>query len=252
MRHPKFVLWFSAVFMIALFVVGCKNDNSNPTQPLQKNSNLLLKIGNKVTTGNIVTSGGELIISSFYISLSKVSLQENSGFDGEYQGDNNDGNDNETKNENNENDASDIVISGPFNLDIASGIAELGSVNVYPGVFKKVDLNFITSSQNPFNNYSIVVNGNYKKQNGELIPFTIRSKFSNIYETLIANGGITVNSNSTVTVIVEFNFNNIFGNMDFSNAVATNGIIKIDEQNNTALLQTFERNLNNSIEIEEN
>ncbi len=251
MKPSKFVLLFSAIIMIALLVGGCKNDNSAPTQPLQKSSNLLLKIGNKAANGNILTSTGEITISSFKTSLSKVSIQENSGFDGENKSDNNGGNDNKTKNENNENDASDIVINGPFNLDIASGTAELGNVNVYPGVFKKVDLSFITSSQNPFDNYSIVVNGNYKKQNGELIPFTIRSKFSDIFETLIANGGITVNSNSTVTVIVEFNFNNIFGNMDFSNAVISNGVIKINEQNNTALLQAFEANLNNSIEAKE-
>ncbi len=248
MKISKLVLWFSAIFMIALLISGCKNEQSSPTQPLQKNSNIILKIGSKNVAANTVTSNGEVQLSSFKINLSKVTLQENSGFDGEQQGDNNDG-ENETGGR--ETETPDIVLNGPLSFEIASGSVQIGNIDVYPGVFKKVDLSFTPSTNSPFDNNSIIVVGNYRKQTGEVIPFTIRSKFSQTFETVIANGGITINSNSTVSVTILFNFETIFNNVNFSSAVITNGQIVIDEQNNMTLLQAFEKNLNNSIEVEE-
>ncbi|MCA2004362.1 MAG: hypothetical protein LDL01_01080 [Ignavibacterium sp.] len=246
MRTSKFVLWLSAILIFALITSGC-NTNSQPTQPLEKNSKLLLKVANKSINNSINSTNGSIVLSSFNINLSKLSLQENSGVDGEQEGEHNDG---DNENGGSETEMPDIVLNGPLSFDIALGSVELGNVDVYAGTFKKVDLNFSQTSTAPFNNHSIIVTGNYKKSNGENVPFTIKSKFSKTYETLIANGGITVNTNSTVPVTIIFNFDNIFKNIDLSNAVVSNGTIIIDEQNNSNLLQVFENNLNNSVEVE--
>lgn len=245
MRNSRLVLLFSAILIFALITAGC-NTSSQPTQPLEKNSKLLLKAANKSNNNSIISTNGLIVLSSFNINLSKLTLQENTGFDGEQEGEHNDG-DNENGGET---EMPDIVLNGPLSFDIASGSVELGNVDVYAGTFKKVDLDFSKTPIAPFNNHSIIVEGNYKKQNGDVIPLTINSKFSKTFETLIANGGITVNANSTVPVTIIFDLDNIFKNVDLSNAVVSNGAIIIDEQNNSNLLQIFENNLNNSVEVE--
>lgn len=247
MKPLKLAFLFNAVLILALISFGCKEQNSSPTQPLEKNSQLLLKVAGKSSNKNINSVNGSIALSSFNINLSKLTLQENSGFDGEQEGNNKDG---ENENKSNETESPDIIINGPLSFDIAYGSVNIGNVAVYAGTFKKVDLNFSQTPTAPFSNHSIIVTGNYKKSNGENVLFTIKSKFSKTYETLIANGGITVNANSTVPVTIIFNFDNIFKNVDLSNAVVSNGTIIIDEQNNSNLLQVFENNLNNSVEVE--
>ncbi|AFH47889.1 Hypothetical protein IALB_0177 [Ignavibacterium album JCM 16511] len=247
MRTTKFVLLSSAIIIIALISVGCGKKDNAPTQPLQKNSSLLLKVSSKSNSNNVLSGSGTISLTSFNVNLSKITLQENTGFEGNQQGQNNDGG---NESSGSETESPDITINGPLSFDISSGVVDLGSIEVYAGVFKKVDLSFTPSSNSPFNNSSIIVNGNYTKQNGEVIPFKINSKFSQTFETLIANGGIIVNSNSSVPVTIIFDFGKIFNNIDLSSCTVSNGTIIINEQNNANILAAFEKNLNNSVEVE--
>lgn len=48
-----------------------------------------------------------------------------------------------------------------------------------------------------------------------------------------------------------FDFDKMFANINFDSATITNSTILIDETHNTGLLQSFENNLNNSVELED-
>jgi hypothetical protein len=215
----------------------------------------MLKAESKTTSGTIPVIGGDLALSVFDVNLAKIQIQENSGFDVEQEGENNDGgtNDNEaeTDEELEESDASDITLNGPFSLNIASGFVEIGSFDVYPGTFKKVDVTFSISSEQPYNGNSIVMNGEFTDEAGTTTPVILNSKFDKSFETLLSGNGITVTANTTVPVTIIFDFNKIFSNLNFSSATVTNGTLLIDDSHNTQLLTTFEKNLNNSVEFEE-
>lgn len=251
MKSKNFALLLSAVFIIALLFSACnKSDPSSPLS-LEKSSKVILKASGKTATNlnQIAVSNGNVSLTTFDISLSKINIQENSGFDGEQEGENNDG---DSDNGGTETEVPDIILNGPFNFNIASGSVEVGTFAVYPGTFKQVDLTFLPTSNQPFNGNSIVINGNFTSSNGSIIPIVIHSKFSNTFQTLISGNGITVTQNTTVPITVMFDFDKIFANMNFESAAITNGTILIDEANNSGLLQTFENNLNNSVELEDN
>ncbi len=231
-----------------MYLGGCSDKNPANAQPLLKSSSIVLKTGIKSNqlASSIPMTGGSLELTSANFNLDKLFIQENSGFDGEQQGDHNDGNDNGSETE-----ASDITVKGPLQFDIAKGDVSIGNVSVYPGIFKKVDVYFSLNSAVPFNGSSIFVTGDFHKSNGTIIPFEIKSQYNSMYETLIANGGITVLVNQTVEIKLSFDLMKLFGNLDLSNAVITNNKITIDSNNNTNILSVFEANLSQSIDFED-
>ncbi len=245
MKLSKFVLVLGTFIMTALFFSACSKTNE-PT--VSKTSTVLLKADSRtLLSDSILVLGGDLALSAFDVNLAKIQIQENSGVDVEQEGENNDG---DTNDAGSETEMPDIILDGPFNLNIAGGSVELGSFAVYPGTFNKVDLFFMVSSEQPYNGNSIVMNGDFTNQAGTTTPVILNSKFDKSFETLLADNGITVTENTTVPVTIIFDFDKIFTNLDFSSATVTNGTILIDDSHNTQLLTTFENNLNNSVELE--
>lgn len=249
MKATKFVLVLGTFIIAGLFFSACnKNEPTSPTA-LSKSSKIMLKAGIKSTlsgsSSNIPVTGGNLSLLSFNVNISKIQIQENSGVDGEQQGENNDGGTDVGGSEN-----ADIILNGPFNLNIASGSVEVGSFDVYPGTFKQVDLYFSTTVNQPYNGNSIIIDGNLTNQAGTTIPVILKSKFAKNFQTLISGNGITVTQNTTLPVTMVFDFNKMFTNLDFSSAIITDGTILIDDTHNSQLLTTFENNLNSSVELE--
>jgi hypothetical protein len=249
--HTKkvFSLYVISLFIVSLlFVVGC-GDSPTSNQPLTKSSSVVLKTGIKSnqSVSSIPVTGGTLDLASANFNLEKLAIQENSGFDGEQQGENGNGNEGGSEGE-----SPDVIVNGPLNFDIAAGDVTLYNINAYPGTYKKVDIYFKESSIDPFNGNSIFVSGTFIKSDGTQIQFELRSNYSSMYETMVANGGITLLTNQTVEVKITFDLVALFGNLDFNNAVLTGNTILIDSSNNTAILAAFESNLQNSIEMEEN
>jgi len=251
MKAARFVLVLGTFIIAALFFSACNKNEPTSPSALSKSSKIMLKASSKSALsgnpGNIPVSGGSISLSSFNVNLSKIQIQENSGFNGEQQGDNNDGG---TDGGGSETETPDIILNGPFNLNIASGSVDVGSFDVYPGTFKQVDLYFTASLNQPYNGNSIIINGDFTNQAGTSIPVILKSGFDHNFQTLISNNGITVTQNTTVPVTIVFDFNKLFTNLNISSAIVTNGAILIDDTHNPQLLKAFENNLNNSVELE--
>ena len=250
MKPLKAVLVISVILLITVIFSACNKTEPTTPNAASKSSSVMLKAsGKSLASGsinNIPLSNGKLSLVSFYVSLSQIKIQENSGFDGEQQGDNNDGN----SSGGTETETPDLVLNGPFNFDIANGEVNIGTFDVYPGVFKQVDLFFLCSANQPFNGGSLIINGNYTNQNGTVTPVVLKSKFGQSFQTLLAGSGINVANNSKMPITIAFNFDKIFAQIDLSKALINNGTITIDEANNLTLLQLFEKNLNNSVDLE--
>ncbi len=239
---------------ILLIVSSCAKDNSG----LAKSSLLAVDLSTVKSaalnnTGTKGKAAGAFTLNSAKISISDLIIEENSGNDVEQQGDYNDGgNDAETGSYNKTGgvEMDDVILPGPYTLDVGNGSMSIDQIAVYPGTFKKVDFKFNISDEEGFGGNSIVVKGSYQKPDGTAIPVTLRSDFSQQVQLPIANGGITAAANSTITLTIVFDIQSWISNIDLSGAILTNNEIIIDKTNNADLLKLFEANLTSLIEIE--
>lgn len=191
------------------------------------------------TIPEIVVNDGTLDVQSAVFSIDSVVIEEHTD-----EGDDDEHGEHGTDNESEDNgDDEEIVMPGPFTVDIASGDVELGTVSVFPGTFTKVEVELRPNGQP----HSIVINGTYEATAGGSTPFTLHSAFSGNFEAPLANGGITVSEKSMVPIIVSFDLAGMFDGLDFAGATVSGGEILIDETNNPALLQAFEAQLEDCV-----
>ena len=102
-----------------------------------------------------------------------------------------------------------------------------------------------------FGGNSIIVNGTYHKSDGSVLPVILKSDFNKQIQLPLADGGITVTANSSVTVSIVLDIPSWLNSLDLSSAVVSNNEILIDKINNKELLQLFETNLTSNIEVED-
>jgi len=240
------MLALSLVVILFITISGCKKDNAGVKSVTLNVKSSAVKAGT-ATSLEIPLQIGALSVLSANVNIADVKIEENSGEENQQGENNTGGNDNEGSNS--EADNGDIGLPGPFALDISSGTSSLGQVSVYPGTFKKVNFQFIANTANPFNGKTIVISGNYIKPDGSIVPFTINSGFSEQVQLLIANGGIVATANSTQDIMILFDLN-AWLNLDFAGAQVTNGQIVIDNNNNVALLNSFNANVAANIDAE--
>lgn len=237
--------------IVLLLALASLNSCKKTTSPIAKSATIKLK----AVTGLNLKSNQSYNVTSANISISNIKIEENSGNDGENVG-------SDTNNENERNDGADtndnsggetengdIILTGPYTLDIISGSASIGQVNVYPGTFKKVDFNF--QGSDALNGNSIIISGKYTFTDGTVTPFTINSAFSQMVQMPLSGNGVTVVENSSVIIDIVFDTNAWLNGINFESATVTNKQIIIDNNNNTKLLSTFEANLSIYVEQEE-
>jgi hypothetical protein len=180
---------------------------------------------------------GTLDVQVARIYVGQFTIQENSGGEGNAQ---------DSGDEGGSGDLPDILVAGPFDLDIAGGAAFIDTVSVYPGVFRKTDVAFTVNGQAPFNGMSILISGSYTPQGGSVVPFALRSGFTAETECGLVGDSIVVNNDTLVPVSVSFGVPGWLENLDFAHAQVTNDTIFIDSTHNTDLLAAFESGLSNS------
>jgi hypothetical protein len=146
------------------------------------------------------------------------------------------------------NDTDDILIlAGPLTLDLLHDTASFGNVSIYPGTYRRVEFNFVSSDDIVFNGNSIIVKGVYTNAEGTAIPVILKSNFERKVHLPIANGGVTVGSDSSVTISIIIDAIQIMRRLDLSKAVVSNGQILIDYNNNINLLMMFNDNISDRI-----
>jgi hypothetical protein len=238
--------------VIAIAITSCgKKEPTGSSPALEKSSVVIMKANAKqnlmVGTNDVPVPGGSLDIQSALFSIEKLRIEENSGFEGEHEGEHQD-----SENDNNDvQEAADMVVTGPFSLDISKGETFIDSVAVYPGTFKNVDLTFMMTATSPFDNKSIVIKGDFTPTNGSAIPFTLKSEYLEEIQCHIAGDSITVKENTIIPIVVTFDLAGFFKDLDFSNAQVVNREIWIDSTYNSGLLMKFETNLSNYVDVEE-
>lgn len=242
------------VLAAILFIVsGCAKDSNLTKSSLLAVDLSTVKSAALNNTGTKGTATSAFTLNSAKISISDLVIEENSGNDVEQQGDHNDGgNDAEASGDNEAGgEKDDVILPGPYMLDVLNGSLSIDQVAVYPGTFKKVDFKFNVSNEAAFGGNSIVVKGSYQKSDGTAVPVTLRSDFSLQVQLPIADPGIIVASNSSVTITIIIDIPSWINKLDLSSAIVVNNEIIIDKTNNPDLLNLFEANLASLIEVED-
>ncbi len=248
----------SAVYILTILLgSGCKKTTIPPTKSAVINMSAV-PTKQSAAIGQIPVSGGQLEVFVAKVNIANLQIEENSGNDVEQSGDNNDGGNDksgifeggENGDSGSETDNGDILLSGPYSLDISSGTATIDQVSVYPGTFKKVDFNLQVNNDTIFNGNAIIISGNYTKTDGTVIPFTIKSAFSQPVQLPLANNGVTVAANSSVNIAIVFDIQSWLSNLDFANTQISGNEIIIDASNNVTIYNDFNSRLMNYVESE--
>lgn len=252
----QFIRLLAVIFILAVLILsGCKkNTPSLMFESQTKSVMVLMKASAVKTTGttlnNVPVTGGTVNIARALIHIKEIEIEKNFDHKGEQEGEHDDG-DKEGDSENEDKDAEEITMKGPFTLDISSGEAFIDSVHVSPGIFTKVELEFSAGSEKPFNGVSILIAGTFASASGQNFPFSLTSAFYDETEAVLAEGGLEVNAETTVTLTVLFNLADWFSGIDFSSVQLSDGKIIINSSNNKNILTQFENNLDKNIEVVE-
>lgn len=243
------------VFLLALSFSACNKDGTTGL-PGTIQLNASTKSATTVQSDVIQTASGTLAIQTATVEIQNLVIEENSGNDNQDEGnyndgtDSNDGTDNESDSEttNAENDGGDVVLPGPYVLDIVNGAATIDQVNVQPGTYKKVDFDFVPGPEN--NGNSILITGEYTSAAGVAIPFELTGDLSSTVQLPLTNS-INVISGSTVPVSIVFDVQSWLSGLDFESAALTENKIIINAQQNASLYNSFVAAVNQHIEIED-
>lgn len=234
--------------LATLVAVGC---NTTTEVDLTKSASLTVRAtgqSKSVNSGGRIasTTSGDLEITSAKVTIADIHIEENSGNDNEDEGDldNDEQNENE-KESDNEGPESDIVLDGPYVLELTNNLSIISDVQVFPGTYKKVNFRFASGPDD-----AIIIKGKYT-YSGVTTPFTLSSAFDQPIQLLLANGGIIVAANTTKDIDIVFDTDSWLETLDFSAATITNGEVIIDKNNNPQILAGFEAVLKQYIDAEE-
>ena len=213
------IITVAIALLVSVFFTGCQNDDPN-SSTLEKELEMLdsafQESGSKFSDDLSISE--VLNITSAFINISDLHIKEVSGND-------------------------DVILQGPYTIEIGNGIATFDQVDMFTGTYKKVDLTFKTGDSTTLNGHSVIIIGYYINIDGRSIPFTLSSDFTKQIQLPLLNDGVTVSENSTVSISIAFDAKAWLSVLDFANAEVTDGEITIDNSKNTFLLKAFEANL---------
>jgi len=226
------------------------NKDGNPGMPGTIQLNATVKSA-LVKSAAILTTSGTLTLQTATVEIRDLTIEENSGNDN--QNNNKDGGNEKDNGKDNEkkgqgNDGGDIVLAGPYVLDIVNGVATIDQVNVQPGTYKKVDFDFVAGSKN--NGNSILITGEYTSAAGATIPVELTSDLSSTVQLPLTRN-IIVSSGSAVSVSIVFDVESWLNGLDFEFALLTGNKIIINSQQNINLYNSFVAAVKQHIQVED-
>ena len=230
-----------SIAVLTLAVTACNNPAHLGQNTPVKSSAVVLKasaVGRGLDSpDSFPVPGGSVVVDTAAVNIAEFRIQENSGPDSGGNGES--GGEGEQP-EGGDQELPDIVVPGPFLIQITAGEAFIDTVAVYPGTFRQVDAALAVSPLPPLIGKSIYITGTYRPVSGPGVPFVLKSEFHDGTECPIAGGGFVIPSDTTVALVVEFDMAEWFAELDMGSAELTNGVILIDSGHNPSLLEAFE------------
>jgi hypothetical protein len=242
MKKIKRFISIGVLVILSLLVSSCAKENTRTSKMVINFSTIRESILKSAGSEESISGVNGYALNWVKISISDLTIEENSGNDVEQEGENS-GENVEQEGEHNDGDGdkenNDVFLAGPYVLDVIDGKVTIDQVDVYPGTFKKVDFTFIINNTPAFGGNSIIVEGSFKKADDTVLPLILKSDFNQQVQLPLADGSIIVAANSTVTLSIVLDIPVWLNSIDLSSAVVSNNEILIDKTNNQELLKLF-------------
>lgn len=242
-----FTIGVAFIVMVMLVFSSCKNEQSGVPGTIQLKAT---SQSQGLKSAKIEFSSGTIELQTASVEIKNLQIEENSGEDiqqGDQSG--NDGKDKgEKESKSNEGDGGDLLLAGPYLLNVLNNSATIDQVSVQPGTYKKVDFEFVAGPEN--NGHSIVMSGLFTNAKGNIIPFTLTSEIAESVQLPLAGNGIQVVSGNMVSVSILFDVNGWLKTLDLSTAILNNGRINLNRDENPSLYLAFIAELSKHVEVE--
>lgn len=242
-----FTIGVAFIIMVMLVFSSCKNEPSGAPGTIQLKAT---SQSQGLKSAKIELSNVTIELQTASIEIKNLQIEENSGEDNQ-QG-NQSGNDGKDKGEkeskSNKGDGGDLLLAGPYLLNVLNNSATIDQVPVQPGTYKKVNFEFFAGSEN--SNHSISLSGTFTNAQGISVPFTLTSEFAETIQLPLAGSGIQVNSGGISSISILFDVNNWLNKLDLTAAIVNNGQISINKVENPGLYLAFITEVSKHVEIE--
>lgn len=142
----------------------------------------------------------------------------------------------------------DVMLRGPYLLDLLSGTAPIDEVLIRQGKYRKVNFEFCPGPDN--RNHSIVLEGIFTNAKGVTMPFILFSETDQTIQSPIAEGSMKINSKNIWSMNILCDLYNCLNKLDFNSADQVNGGISITKDYNTGIYKKFLVLLSKHIDVE--
>ena len=138
----------------------------------------------------------------------------------------------------------ELEYEGNYTVDLLAGTSNPSpnTVSIEPGTYNEIEIEFEDILEG---GYSVVMDLVYAPNGGSGTPVEFRSEED--YE-LELEDDITINAGDVKNLILTLDLDRVFNGINFSRAELTDGTIRVDEENNTALLDAIESNIKNALD----
>lgn len=138
----------------------------------------------------------------------------------------------------------ELEYEGNYTVDLLAGTSNPSpnTVSIEPGTYNEIEIEFEDILEG---GYSVVMDLVYAPNGGSGTPVEFRSEED--YE-LELEDDITINAGDVKNLILTLDLDRVFNGINFSRAELTDGTIRVDEENNTALLDAIESNIEDALD----
>ncbi len=138
----------------------------------------------------------------------------------------------------------ELEYEGNYTVDLLAGTSNPSpnTVSIEPGTYNEIEIEFEDILEG---GYSVVMDLVYAPNGGSGTPVEFRSEED--YE-LELEDDITINAGDVKNLILTLDLDRVFNGINFSRAELTDGTIRVDEENNTALLDAIESNIKDALD----
>jgi len=223
------------VFVFAFWMISCSEGdlNEGPAQVAVKLQ------GTTQSQGN-ARINGQMEIKEAMFGVTKIELEREFDDESGSNGDESDASDGD----NSSDDDFEIEVKGNFKVDLLNGTSnpDIPVISVDPGVFTevKVDLSPILEG-----GYSVILKADYVDDNGVVHPLELM--LDQMFEIKVGNhNGFAVDTEKLNQVLLLFNLESWFTDINLSNLMDEDGVIRIDIETDDATMTKVKINIDDN------
>lgn len=234
---------FGFLIALAMILGGCAEDDSPAAARVQLEMKASTSLSKISSSGRSMGSGfvfREILIGVTELEFETLEEHQNENEEDAHDGEDHDG----------ESEDEDIEFEGQFTVDLIHGTStpDFGVAEILPGLYEEIEIEIGPVLEG---GKSVVIAFEIPRQDAD--PLKFEYSYSGELEIEIdRDAGFQLDGGSLTPMLVLFNLDLLFGNIDLSQAVAdADGIIRINSSSNADLASLIAANFHDVFEAGE-